>query len=121
MTHRLGTADLIEYANRKRAWIAAARMAFEPRRREACFVCGKFQSIAQAHHVVPLGEQFDRGFPAADHEHEFLCPNHHFILHLWIDDDISHQRRGRRAAPTVDDLTNEEIERMLQLSGRADV
>ncbi|RTE88237.1 hypothetical protein D6B98_36955 [Bradyrhizobium sp. LVM 105] len=108
-----------EEAARKRGWIASARMAFQPRRREACFVCGKFQSISQAHHVVPLGEQFDRGFSVANHEHEFLCPNHHAILNLWIDDDISHQRRGRRAAPTFEDLTNEEVERMFQLSGRA--
>jgi hypothetical protein len=115
----VGRAMRAERADKKRAWIASARLLFEPRSREACFVCRKFKSIAQAHHVVPLGEQFDREFETASHEHEFLCPNHHVMLHLWIDDDISHQRRGRRAAPTIEDVSNEELNRLIDLAGRA--
>jgi hypothetical protein len=82
-------------------------------------VCGKFKSITQAHHLVPLGEQFDRKFEAVSHEHEFLCPNHHTMLHLWIDHDISEARRGRRAAPTIEDMSDEELQRMLDLAGRS--
>jgi hypothetical protein len=108
-----------EHFQRKRAWIAAARLSFDPGRREACFVCGKFRSVAQAHHVVPLAEQYDRGINDPDQEHAWLCPSHHAILHLWIDDNISHIGRGRRAAPTMDDLSNDEIDRMLDLVKRA--
>jgi hypothetical protein len=63
------------------------------------------QAQVHAHHVVPLGEQFDRGFRDPYHEHEWLCPNHHAMLHLWIDDEISDLRRGRRAASTFDDIS----------------
>jgi hypothetical protein len=93
-----------EYFARKRAWIAAARQEFEPRRRAPCFVCGKFEAITQAHHVVPLNEQFECGFGVADHEHEWLCPNHHVTLHLWIDRSSSDQHLGRRAAPSIADI-----------------
>lgn len=106
-------------SQRKRAWIAAARLSFNPGRREPCAVCGKFRSVAQAHHVAPLAEQFDQGFTEPDHEHVWLCPNHHAILHLWIDDDVSDARRGRRAAPTIDDLGDDEIGRLLDLVGRS--
>jgi len=93
-----------EDARRKRAWIAAARLAFVPSRRSACFVCGKFESVAQAHHLIPLSEQYDNGFRAANHTHEWLCPTHHAILHLWIDEAVSDQHRGRRAVGTFIDL-----------------
>jgi hypothetical protein len=108
-----------EKAARKRGWIAAARLEFEPRAREPCFVCGKFKSITQAHHVVPLGEQFDHGFRVADQEHEWLCPNHHVILHLWIDDRITDVRRGRRAAHTMDHVDLTEVGRLMELVGRS--
>jgi hypothetical protein len=106
-----------ERASSKRAWIASARLLFEPRPREARFVCGKFKSITQAHHLVPLAKQFDRGLETASHAHEFLCPNHHAILHLWIDGDISIERRQRRGAPTLDDLDDHEYQRMMDLMG----
>jgi hypothetical protein len=59
-------------------------------------------------------------FKTADQEHEWLCPNHHAILHLWIDDDqISPMQRGRRAAPTVEDVDLTEIDRLMELTRRA--
>src|ERR1700737_4273666 len=61
-----------EQGQRKRAWIAAARLEFEPGGRKACFVCGEFKAIAQAHHFVPLAKQFDLGYQPALHEYEWL-------------------------------------------------
>lgn len=65
----------------KTRWIATARALFQPAERRPCTVCGRHREIAQAHHVVPLASQFDRGFKAADHAHVWLCPNHHAIIH----------------------------------------
>jgi hypothetical protein len=47
-------------------------------------VCGKFGAVTQAHHVVPLAVQFDRMFDKPDHEHVWLCPTHHVIVHLFL-------------------------------------
>lgn len=106
-------------APQKRAWIASARLAFQPGPRRGCFVCGGFASVTQAHHVVPLNEQFDLGFSVPDDEHEWLCPNHHAILHLWIDRSGSHQKLGRRAAPSIADVPLEHFDRLMDLVGRA--
>lgn len=65
----------------KTRWIATARLLFQPGERRACTVCGRHRAIAQAHHVVPLASQFDRGFKEADHTHVWLCPNHHVVIH----------------------------------------
>ena len=73
---------------------------------ESCYVCGGFKSVAQAHHVIPLNEQFDRGFETPNHDHERLCPTQHVVLHLWIDDDISdHEGRRRAGRPSATYLT----------------
>jgi hypothetical protein len=119
---RMGSTQrklLGEYFARKRAWIAAARQGFEPRRREPCFVCGKFEAITQAHHVVPLNEQFEHGFEVPDHEHEWLCPNHHVTLHLWIDRSSSEQHLGRRAAPSIAEVPLEQFGILMDLVGRS--
>lgn len=110
---------LAQYSARKSAWIGAARLAFQPGPRKACFVCCGFRPITQAHHVVPLNEQFDLGFGAPDHEHEWLCPNHHVIVHLWIDRSSSHQQLGRRAAPSLADTPLEHFDKLMGLVGRA--
>jgi hypothetical protein len=69
---------------------------------------------------VPLGEQFDHGFKVADQEHEWLCPDHRVILHLWIDDPtISYERRGRRAAPTMDEVGLVEFDKLMDLADRS--
>lgn len=73
-----------EARRRKETWIAYARSDFEPSPRSNCEVCGKFRGVAQAHHVFPLALQFDRGASLPDHEHVWLCPTHHAMLHLLI-------------------------------------
>ncbi len=108
-----------ERSAQKRAWIAAARLEFQPGRRQACFVCGGFEPIAQAHHVVPLNEQFEHGFDKPDHEYEWLCPNHHVILHLCIDRSASTQSLGRRIAPSMADIPLEHFDKLMELVGRA--
>lgn len=81
-----------ERVARKRLWIAAARLAFDPGERRPCFVCGRYASVTEAHHVIPLGQQFDRGFVTADQEHEWLCPTHHTIIHVWLEKMLPNQR-----------------------------
>jgi hypothetical protein len=95
-----------ERAQRKKAWIAAARIVFDPGKRKPCFICGRFRSVAEAHHVVPLGKQFDLGFEVADHEHEWLCPSHHTVLHLWIDHDLPNDRSWQAHGELVDGEAN---------------
>jgi hypothetical protein len=65
----------------KTRWIATARALFQPAERRPCTVCRRYRTIAQAHHIIPLGSQFDRGFKEADHTHVWLCPNHHVVVH----------------------------------------
>lgn len=106
-------------------WVYAARRLFDPGKREACCVCGKFKSVAQAHHVVPLTTQYDRGFKYPDQEFVWLCPNHHAMAHLFIQDDNrsmspdAMRARGRRTAALNPDLAEGEFEKMLELMQRA--
>lgn len=69
--------------------------------------------------MVPLNEQYEHGFVARDHEHEWLCPNHHVTLHLMIDRTSSTQKLGRRAAPALADLPTDQIERLTELVTRS--
>ena len=66
-----------------KAWIAAARAAFNPGQKQPCKVCGKFQSVAHAHHLTPLYRQIDRKEP--DQSFIWLCPTHHHGVHLCIE------------------------------------
>lgn len=85
----------------KRTWISAARLSFDPGPRQSCHICGKFRYVAQAHHVIPLHKQFDRGFKEPDQEHAWLCPSHHAIIHVLIDQNIT---LLERASLIVEDL-----------------
>lgn len=107
------------------AWIAVSRRIFSSGDRQPCYVCEKFKSIAQAHHVIPLTAQYDRGFKYPDQECVWLCPNHHTMVHLYIP-------TGERSmfVPTIranskttsalnDDLTEDEFNRMMELMRRS--
>ena len=70
----------------KDKWVAAARASFMPSDREACYICRQHLGITHAHHVIPLADQYERGFKQPDHAHAWLCPNHHAIIHLFLSD-----------------------------------
>jgi hypothetical protein len=111
-----------ERSAKKRAWVSAARLEFTPSLRRECLVCGKFRSITQAHHVVPLAVQYDRAFERSDHEHEWLCPNHHTILHLILPSDGPPDpgALGRKAAAPIGECSVDEIEVLMALIRRAE-
>jgi hypothetical protein len=95
----------------KNAWITLARRCFDPSDREPCAVCGKFRVIAQAHHVMPLEAQYDRGLREPNHTHVWLCPNHHEVVHIFLN------RAERRITLTLADcdLSEREFEAVLAL------
>lgn len=68
----------------KNDWIRDARALFDPSERQACHICGQFQATAQAHHIIALADQYDRGFKKPDHDHVWLCPNHHIVIHRFL-------------------------------------
>lgn len=109
----------------REAWLAAARRLFVPGERDVCHVCGKFKSIAQAHHVVPLTEQYDRGFKYPDPEHVWLCPNHHAMVHLFIigvNRSIApgaFRARAKTTRAVLPDLVGDEYEKVMELMRRA--
>lgn len=124
------THDRVEFRRRagrleRDAWIAASRMIFDPGERQPCYVCGKFKSIAQAHHVVPLSAQYDRGFKYPDPEHVWLCPNHHTMAHRYILDDnrslapAAMRARDRSMAALFPDLSEAEFNKLMELMQRA--
>jgi hypothetical protein len=109
----------------REAWLMASRRMFDPGPRQDCWVCGKFKSIAQAHHIIPLTTQYDRGYKYPNQEHVWLCPNHHAMAHLFIQDDnrsmlqAALRARGRTMARVFPDLSEDEFEKMLELMRRA--
>lgn len=114
-------ADPVE----REAWILVARRIFDPGERQPCFVCGKFKSIAQAHHVIPLTAQYDRGFELPDGEFVWLCPNHHAMAHTFIIDENrslapeAFRARGKTARAVLSDLAAGEFDKIMELMRRA--
>lgn len=77
------------------SWLRIARATFSPGEPQDCAICGKYQSVAHAHHVYPLAWQLkDTGInlddPSAylmpDHDHVWLCPTHHALVHKELSD-----------------------------------
>ncbi len=71
----------IDRKKRRRQWLLAARAAFTPGDRHPCVICGAYQGLAHAHHVLPLSIQFNAGLAEPDHEFVWLCPTHHEAAH----------------------------------------
>ena len=96
------------------AWIMASRRIFAPGARQPCWVCGKFKSIAHAHHVVPLTAQYDRGF---------VYPDQELVLYIPTDDrsiaPAAMRARGRTTGALNGDLTEEEFNRLMELTRRS--
>ena len=81
---------------RRKDWMQAARASFAPSEREACAACGKYQSVSQAHHIYPLAQQYEDGRDQPCHDHVWLCPTHHMVVHEIIDGLI------RNVCPSLD-------------------
>lgn len=84
-------ADAARFARAE--WIREARAAFAPGPRQPCEVCGRYRSLAQAHHIVPLACQVG---PEPSHDHVWLCPTHHAAVHLLIAQSLSSRERAGR-------------------------
>lgn len=96
------------------AWIAVARSEFRASARESCCVCGKHRAITHAHHIVPLNWQYRIGIDNAYHSHVWLCPNHHTILHAFLDgDEVS--KETSTAIHLLADTSKVEREKLLHL------
>jgi hypothetical protein len=67
------------------AWVKTARGLFAPGERRDCQVCGMHKQIAQPHHIYPLAMQFWDGLNEPIQDFVWLCPNHHAIIHNFID------------------------------------
>jgi hypothetical protein len=94
----------------KEEWIAAARRDFAPSQRAPCAVCGKYASVAQAHHLTPLGAQYDIGIREALHDHVWLCPTHHAAVHIIISQYFAkRQAIGRAQIDVILDFPIEEM------------
>lgn len=73
-----------ERQSAKKIWIASARLRFWPGERQHCAICGKYKSLTEAHHIVPLALQFEAGAIDAIQEFRWLCPTHHAAEHVII-------------------------------------
>lgn len=115
------SAQLIKYEAACRAdketFVALGRASFAPSQREVCRVCGRFQSLTHAHHVVPLTVQFDRGFERPEHNHVWLCPTHHAAVHVLIGQARAKQKKASRACISmVCDMQPEEFRKVLEVA-----
>lgn len=68
----------------KAVWIADGRSKFRPGSRQPCAVCGKYIGLTEAHHIVPLGVQFDAGAVEPIQALDWLCPTHHAAEHFHL-------------------------------------
>jgi hypothetical protein len=107
----------VETGQRKKAWIAAARPEFGPGERKPCFVCHRFEGITQA--KVPLRRQFDLGYETAAHDYEWLCPNHHVIVHFHVDEIWRDTTRWSRTDAASEDVTQRESRHIADLIKRS--
>ena len=90
--------DEAKAAEKKRRdeWMTEARRDFRWRaaRPEPCAVCGKHIEMVHAHHSLPLNLQYDLGLFFANHEHDWLCPLHHRVVHTYISIYITGTKSG---------------------------
>jgi len=68
----------------KGEWIKNQRKNFNPSAKKDCDVCGKYKDVSEAHHLAPLYIQYERKITPCLQNHVWLCPTHHKIVHLVI-------------------------------------
>lgn len=107
--------DVIRKRREQRdAWVALARAEFRPSERKSCCVCDKHYAITHAHHLVPLNWQYKLGLERSYHSHAWLCPNHHAILHAFLDGDEASKEMAT-AIHLVSDCSKDERTRLHEL------
>jgi len=84
MTETIDQIEIEHECEQPDDWYRAVRADFNPGEREPCAVCGKYRSLAHAHHIVPLARQHGMEKSAVDHRHVWLCPTHHAAVHAFI-------------------------------------
>lgn len=89
---------------KKTAWINSARVIFQSGDRQACHVCGQFKGVTQAHHVAPLGIQYDMGVKRAIQDFVWLCPTHHAIAHAVISEHVKGEH-----SPFIEGVPSEDL------------
>lgn len=88
--------------------------------KQHCFICHRYQSITEIHHLFPVGElvQLLTTYPSIATEilnsiHlAWLCPNHHAIYHLVA---TSKQKETPRSFAAFQELSLDEQSRFLEL------
>lgn len=96
------TGELVEIQNAphripKKAFLKLARDTFNASARRPCWICGRFETLTQAHHIFPLSYQWRLGVTMPIGDHEWLCPNHHVAIHILIGRLLSN-KEGMSAA-----------------------
>lgn len=99
--------DADDIQRTKNSWIASARKNFTPETNIPCKICGHYSKWTQAHHVIPLSRQFEMGYLHADHTVEYLCPTHHVILHVLLNQ--FHELAKDINARTSDDISTDNL------------
>ncbi len=95
--HQIWSTEWIEETKKRKAeWLAAARAEFKSieKKWRPCDVCKQHINFVQAHHRVPLSIQFELGLEEPVHDHDWLCPVHHRIVHIFIGIYITRTRDG---------------------------
>lgn len=98
-----------EFKRRKSEWLAVARAEFKlvEKKWRHCDVCKKHIDFVHAHHSLPLSIQFELGLLEAVHDHDWLCPVHHRIVHTYISIYIKETKDGSILDSIPDYLADE--------------
>ena len=79
----------------KEGWISVARAQAALGQPQPCQICFFSFELSHAHHLMPLAEQYDRGFDKPNHTHAWLCPNHHALIHFFAEKRSAGKPRKR--------------------------
>lgn len=114
-----------ESKRKKNEWLKKARSSFAQYKniRKPCAVCGKYQALTEAHHIYPLAWQYDNGLLEPNHDHLWLCPTHHKLVHLNIKSHLkSNQSLNMKDTPieeidAIHEISALTIAKYLRLQG----
>ena len=103
-----------EERQQRLAWIEASRKALRPGDKQPCVLCGGHAGVTHAHHVAPLGMQYDVGIRDAEQEYLWLCPTHHALVHAAINEAL----RGEQTAAFDGETIAEHIAECYKIAAR---